>query len=88
MTTAQEIFIDEVVRRSGSGGRALLARLVLDARFDRVPEPALKGLISKINTWLPTPLVEQPYGYVADAEKNAVFAGCRKAVRESVPRWK
>jgi hypothetical protein len=32
-TTAQEAFIREVVDRSGSGGRALLAQLVFDPRF-------------------------------------------------------
>ena len=66
----------------------LLARLVLDARFDAIPSFALQTLILKINAWLPAPVVEEPYGYVADDEKKTVFAQWRRAIRESIPRWK
>jgi hypothetical protein len=87
-TTPQEIFITDVVRRSGSDGRAVVVRLVFDPRFDMIPEPALRALLLQINTWLTTPLVESPYAYVSDDEKMATFANWRKAVRDSVPRWK
>jgi hypothetical protein len=87
MTTAQEVFITEVVDRSGPGGRAMLARLVLEPRFETIPEPALRALIFRINPWLPTPLVEWPYASVTDNEKKAIFAEWRRAVRDSVPRW-
>jgi hypothetical protein len=88
MTTAQEIFIAEVVTRSGTDGRALLARLVLDSRFEAIPEPALRALIARINAWLPTPLVEWPYASLTDDEKKTIFPEWRKAVRDSVPLWK
>jgi hypothetical protein len=88
MTTAQEIFITQVVDRSGFEGRALLARLVLDPRFDAIPEPALRALILRINAWLPSPLVEWPYVSLADDEKKKIFPEWRKVVRDSVPRWK
>jgi hypothetical protein len=87
MTTPQEIFIDNVMNRSGAGGRALLAKLVLDPRFDTIPETALRPLILRINAWLPTPLVDSPYDYVADDKKKTTFAEWRRLVRESVPRW-
>jgi hypothetical protein len=87
-TTAQEIFITEVVRRSGSDGRAVLVQLVFDPRFDAIPESALQALMLHINTWLATPLVESPYAYVSDDEKTATFATWRKAVRDSVQLWK
>ena len=48
---------------------------------------ALRTLIGHVNTWLPAPLVEYPYGYVSDGEAAATFARWRKAVRDSVPRW-
>jgi len=86
-TTAQEMFIAQVADRSDSEGRALLVRLVLDPRFEAIPEPALKSLILRINGWLPAPLVEGPYAYVADGEKKTTFAEWRKAVRDSIPRW-
>ena len=88
MTTAQEIFIAQVAERGESDGRTLLVQLVRDPRFEAIPEPALRALIHRINAWLPAPLVESPYGSLADDEKKAVFAQWRKAVRESVPRWK
>jgi hypothetical protein len=88
MTTAQEIFITQVVDRSGFEGRALLARLVLDPRFDAIPEPALRALILRINAWLPSPLVEWPYVSLTDDEKKKIFPEWRKVVRDSVPRWK
>ena len=81
------MFITQVVDRSGSEGRALLVRLVLDPRFEAIPEPALKALILRINGWLPAPLVESPYAYVADDKKKTTFAEWRKAVRDSIPRW-
>lgn len=87
MTTAQEIFIGQVVERSGSDGRALLARLVGDPRFEAIPEPALRALILRLNAWLPHPLVEWPYAFVADDEKEATFAAWHKVVRDSVLRW-
>ena len=87
-TTAQEIFINDVAARSGPRDRAVLARLVLDPRFDDIPEPALRTLIFKINPWLSMPLLETPYEYVAENEKKAVFGQWRKALQESVPRWK
>jgi len=87
-TTAQEVFIREVVGRSGSGGRTLLAQLVFDPRFDVIPESALKALILQLNTWLTTPLVESPYAYVSEGEKGTTFAIWRKAVRDSVRLWK
>ena len=87
MTTGQEIFIGEAVERYDSGGRTLLTRLVLDRRFDAMSKLALRTLIGHVNTWLPAPLVEYPYAYVSDSEAAAIFAGWRKAVRDSVPRW-
>jgi hypothetical protein len=87
-TTAQEIFITEAVRRSGPDGRALLARLVLDRRFEQIPESALQALMLHLNEWVTPPLVESPYAYVSDADKEATFATWRKAVRDSVPRWR
>ena len=66
----------------------LLARLVLDARFDAIPPFALQTLILKINAWMPALVVEEPYGYVADDDKKTVFAQWRRAVRESVQSWK
>ena len=88
MTTAQEVFITQVLDRSGSDGRALLVRLVLDPRFEAIPEPALRALILRLNAWLPTPLVERPYASLADDEKKTIFTEWRKVVRDSVPRWK
>jgi hypothetical protein len=88
MTTAQEIFSTQVVDRSGFEGRALLVRLVLDPRFDAIPEPALRALILRINAWLPSPLVEWPYVSLTDDEKKTIFTEWRKVVRDSVPRWK
>jgi hypothetical protein len=88
MTTAQEVFIAQVMGPSGSEGRALLVQLVVDPRFDAIPEPALKALIVRLNGWLPAPLVEWPYVSLADGEKKMTFAEWRKVVRESVPRWK
>ena len=88
MATPQEVFIAELIGPSGSGARALLVQLVLDPRFDAIPEPALRALILRLNGWLPTPLVEWPYVSLADGEKKMIFAEWRKVVRDNVPRWK
>ena len=88
MATPQEVFIAELIGPSGSGARALLVQLVLDPRFDAIPEPALRALILRLNAWLPAPLVEWPYVSLADGEKKMIFAEWRKVVRDSVPRWK
>jgi len=86
VTNAQEIFIRDVVERSGSGGRALLQQLVQDSRFDTISAPALRTLIASINTWLPAPLVQDPYQSAVD--EAATFAEWRNLVRQSAARWK
>jgi hypothetical protein len=85
VTNAQEIFVKDVVDKSGPRGRALLQRLIVDPRFDGISAPALRLLIAQINTWLSVPLVEHPYQSVAnEAETHAAW---RRLVRDSVPRW-
>jgi hypothetical protein len=87
VTNAQEIFINEVVQRGGRSGRALLAALVTDGRFDRISTPALQRLIVVIDDWLPETLVDSPYQSLG-TDESKVVAGWRALVRQSVPRWK
>ena len=87
LANAQEGFIRDVVERSGPGGRALLASLVLDPRLETISESAFKELINRVNAWVPTPLVERPYDYVSPETRAAVFGEWRRRVRESVPQW-
>lgn len=87
ITNAQEIFINDVVARGGPAGRALIATLVQDSRFDTISPPALRRLIAIVNTWLPSPLVEYPYESGGPDEERT-FARWRAFVRGSVPQWK
>ena len=85
VTNAQEIFVGDVVEKSGPRGRALLQWLIADPRFNDISAPALRLLIARINTWLPAPLVDSPYQSVTN--ETQAHAEWRRLVRESVPRW-
>ena len=87
ISNAQEIFINEVVERGGTRGRALLAALIADRRFDAISTSALRRLIAILNTWMPKPLVEHPYDYIGPDEA-ATLARWRRLVRASAPNWK
>ena len=86
ITNAQEIFLSRVMDSAGANDRALLERLIRDPRFDGISASALRALISRLNVWLKSPLVEYPYQSLGNDEA-ATLSGWRRLVRESVPRW-
>jgi hypothetical protein len=88
VTNAQEIFINEVVARGGRPGRALLAALIDDRRFDTLSGFALARLIAVIGSWLPSPLVANPYQSLSPDQEARVRGEWRQLARQSVPNWK
>lgn len=85
VTNAQEMFVNEVFEKAGPGGRVVVQQLIADPRFDAISAPALRRLIMRINTWLPSPIVERPYDYVAN--ESVTHAEWRRLVRDSVAKW-
>lgn len=85
MTTAHQIFIQEVSKSSDKEARQLLARLIKDPRFESLNREALTALLMTVNEWLPQPLVENPYLSIPD--ERIASEEWKKLLRESIAKW-